>query len=261
MYIDTHCHLQFSHFDSDRQMVIGNAKKAGVKKFIVPGVDMRSNTDAIRLASIHPGIVYASIGFHPYEAQTIRPEVAYKELEALLTLSRNNIIAIGECGLDYHLYKNEDATSKKRIQKELFIEQLILASKNNLPAIIHVRDAYEDFFDTYDSMNEKPTGVIHCFSGGLQEARMAKERGLFIGIDGNVTYSKTLQRIVGEIPISMLLLETDAPYLTPKPHQGTRNEPKYIPRIASCIAMLTHKTPESIMTKTTENAKQLFKLT
>lgn len=261
MYIDTHCHLQFSQFDSDRQMVIGNAKKAGVKKFIIPGVDMRSNTDAVRLASIHPGIVYASIGFHPYEAQTIRPEIAYKELEALLTLSRNGIVAIGECGLDYHLYKNEDATSKKSIQKELFIEQLTLASKNNLPAIIHVRDAYEDFFDTYDSMNEKPTGVIHCFSGGLQEARMAKERGLFIGIDGNVTYSKTLQRIVGEIPISMLLLETDAPYLTPLPHRGTRNEPKYIPLIASCIAMLTHKTPEIIMTKTTENAKHLFKMT
>ena len=110
-------------------MVIGNAKKAGVKKFIVPGVDMRSNTDAVRLASIHPSIVYASIGFHPYEAQTIRPETACKELEALLTSSRDSIVAIGECGLDYHLYKNEDATSKKRIQKELFAEQLQLASK------------------------------------------------------------------------------------------------------------------------------------
>jgi len=261
MYIDTHCHLQFSHFDSDRQMVIGNAKKAGVKKFIVPGVDMRSNTDAVRLASIHPSTVYASIGFHPYEAQTIRPEIACKKLETLLTSSRNGIVAIGECGLDYHLYKNEDATSKKRIQKELFAEQLQLASKNNLPVIIHVRDAYEDFFDTYDSINEKPTGVIHCFSGGLQEARMAKERGLFIGIDGNVTYSKTLQRIVGEIPISMLLLETDAPYLTPQPHRGIRNEPKYIPLIASCIATLHHTTPEIIMTTTTKNAKQLFTMT
>ena len=261
MYIDTHCHLQFSHFDSDRQMVIGNAKKAGVKKFIVPGVDMRSNTDAVRLASIHPSIVYASIGFHPYEAQTIRPEIAYKELEALLTLSRNSIVAIGECGLDYHLYKNEDATSKKRIQKELFAEQLLLASKNNLPAIIHVRDAYEDVFDVYNSINNPPTGVIHCFQGGLQEMRFAIERGLFMGIDGNVTYSKTIQRIVSEIPISLMLLETDTPYLAPSPHRGERNEPKYIPLIASCISELFHTTPEIVMTKTTENAKQLFKMT
>ena len=123
-----------------------------------------------------------------------------------------------------------------------------------------MRDAYEDFFNTFDKITDKPTGVIHCFSGGLQEARMAKERKLFIGVDGNITYSKTLQRIVSDIPLSQILLETDAPYLTPIPHRGERNEPKYIPLTAACIAELLHTTPKAVMTQTTENAKQLFQM-
>lgn len=258
MYIDTHSHIQFSHFDKDRAMVIGNAKKAGVKQIIVPGVDMRSNTDAILLASKHPHIVFAAIGFHPYEAQTIGPEIACQQLQALLSSSRDHIVGIGECGLDYHLYKDEDAKSKKGIQKELFISQLKLASSYNLPAIMHVRDAYEDFFNTFDLLDDPPKGVIHCFSGGLQEMRMAKERGLLVGIDGNVTYSKTIQRIVSEIPLSMMLLETDTPYLTPIPHRGERNEPKYIPLVAACVAKLLHTTAKVVMTQTTENAKRLF---
>lgn len=260
MYIDTHAHIQFSHFDMDRPMVIGNAKKAGVKQIIVPGVDMRSNTDAILLASKHPHEIFAAIGFHPYEAQKIIPEIASQQLEELLLSSRDHIVAIGECGLDYHLYKDEDATSKKGIQKELLITQLKFASLHNLPAIIHVRDAYEDIFDVYDTVPNPPTGVIHCFSGGLQEIRMVKERGLLVGIDGNVTYSKTIQRIVSEIPLSMMLLETDTPYLTPIPHRGERNEPKYIPLVAACVAELLHTTVKVVMTQTTDNAKRLFKL-
>lgn len=260
MYIDTHCHVQFSHFDTDRSMVIGNAKKANVKKIIVPGVDMHSNIDAVTLAKRHPNEIYAAIGFHPYEAQKIQPDIAYRELEMLLIANRHEIVAIGECGLDYHIYKDEKAISKKNIQKALFSTQLNLSTTHNLPIIMHVRDAYEDFFDTFDAVPTKPTGVIHCFSGGLQEARMAKERNLYIGVDGNITYSKTLQRIVSEIPLSMMLLETDTPYLTPIPHRGERNEPKFIPLIASCIGELLHTTPEAVMIQTTENAKQLFQM-
>lgn len=241
-------------------MIIGNAKKANVKKFIVPSVDMRSSIDALHLASLHPHEIYASIGFHPYEAQKIAPEIASSKLTSMISSSVIPIVAIGECGLDYHLYKGEAATSKKGIQKELFSTQLRLASSLSLPVIMHVRDAYEDFFDTLDLLDDKPTGVIHCFSGGLQEVRMAKERGLFVGIDGNVTYAKNIQRIVSEIPLSMMLLETDTPYLTPFPHRGERNEPKYIPLIAACVATLLHTTLKTVMTETTNNAKQLFKL-
>lgn len=247
MFIDTHCHLNFKEFDADRAMVIGNAKKAGVKHCICPGVDMFSSTQAVMLAQKNPGVVYAAVGFHPYEAQK-NPVVA--------DLPVTHALAVGEIGLDYHQYKGEDAAGKKQSQKILFEEQLRLALKHNLPVIMHVRDAFEDFFTIYDSVPAK--GVIHCFSGGLQEVRMAQERGLRIGLDGNITYSKQLQAIIPHIPLTMILLETDAPYLTPVPHRGERNEPKYIPLIANCIADLQKTTVALVENQTTENAKNLF---
>jgi len=170
------------------------------------------------------------------------------------------IVAIGECGLDYHQYKGEEAAGKKQNQKLLFEEQLSLARAHQLPIIMHVRDAFEDFFTLLDSQPEMPRGVIHCFSGGLQELRMAQKRNLFVGIDGNVTYSKQLAMIVPHIPISMMLLETDAPYLTPAPHRGTRNEPKYIPLIAQIIAELQRVSVQEIEEQTMTNAHTLFLL-
>jgi len=252
MFIDTHCHLNFPQFDADRAMVIGNAKKAGVKKFINPGVDLFSSKQAIALANKHSGTIFAGIGFHPYEAQQL-PDV--NQLEPLIN---ENVVAIGECGLDYHQYKGEEAKGKKTNQKRLFDEQLRLSLKHNFPVIMHCRDAYEDFFTIIDNLPSLPRGVIHCFSGGLQELRMAQERNFFVGIDGNVTYSKQLALIVPHIPLSMLLLETDAPYLTPIPHRGERNESKYIPTIAKTIAELQKTTIEEVQKQTTTNAHSLF---
>ena len=265
MFIDTHCHLQFEQFNQDRAMVIGNAKKAGVKKIIVPGVDLLSSNLAVNLAVQYPDVVFASVGFHPYEASH-NPDIDY--VKKLLTSSRNpkletrnSIIAIGEIGLDYHLFKGEKAAGKKQEQKILFEEQIQLALNHNLPVIMHCRDAYEDFFDVLDSLPQMPRGVVHCFSGGLQELRFAQARNLYVGIDGNVTYSKQLQVIVPHIPLSMLLLETDSPYLTPIPHRGLRNEPKYIPLIARCIAKLTDQDTDTVETQTTQNAQTLFGIT
>ncbi len=264
MYIDTHCHLNFPQYNDDRPMVIGNAKKAGVKKFINPGVDLLSSQQSVELAQANPGIVFAGVGFHPYEAQH-NPDV--RKLEQLLTRSdlvskqgqtSSPIVAIGECGLDYHQYKGEEALGKKQNQKLLFEEQLRLATKHDLPVIFHVRDAFEDFFTIFDNQPTMPRGVIHCFSGGLQELRMAIERNLFVGIDGNATYSKQLALIVPHIPLSMLMLETDAPYLTPAPHRGTRNEPKYIPLIAQKIAELKGISVSEVEHATTGNAQELF---
>jgi TatD DNase family protein len=257
MFIDTHCHVQFEQFNDDRAMVIGNAKKAGVKKFIVPGVDILSSQLSVELASQHPGVIFAGIGFHPYEASH-DPDLGY--IEKLLTSSRSSIVAIGECGLDYHMFKGENALGKKQEQKILFEEQLQVAVKYNLPAIMHCRDAYEDFFDVLDSLPSMPKGVIHCFSGGLQELRFAQARHFTVGIDGNVTYSKQLDLIVPHIPVSMLILETDSPYLTPAPHRGQRNEPKHIPLIAEHIARLIGVTPEIVEAQTTQNARTLFTL-
>lgn len=254
MYIDTHCHLTFPQYDPDRAMVIGNAKKAGVKLFINPGVDLFSSQQGVTLSQKHPGIIFAGIGYHPYEAQKL-PDVA--DLEKLL---QPTVVAIGECGLDYHQYNKEAAQGKKSNQKRLFDDHLRLALKYNLPVIMHCRDAYEDFFNVIDSLPHIPRGVIHCFSGGLQELRMAQERKFFVGIDGNVTYSKQLAMIVPHIPLSMLLLETDAPFLTPAPHRGTRNEPKYIPLVAAGVAELLHVSAADVERATTDNAVSLFSI-
>lgn len=264
MYIDTHCHLNFPQYNADQAMVIGNAKKTGVKQFINPGVDLFSSLQAVNLARKHPGVVYAAVGIHPYEAQH-DPDV--KEVERILTGPRpvkkqgeapSDIIAIGECGLDYHQYGDEPALGKKDKQKRLFTTQVELALKYNLPVIFHCRDGFDDFFDVLDSLPSVPRGVIHCFSGGLQEVRRAQKRNFFVGFDGNVTYSKHLQSIIPQIPLSMILLETDSPYLTPVPHRGTRNEPKYIPLIANQISKLLGISTGEIEMKTTTNAQTLF---
>lgn len=258
MFIDTHCHLQFKDFDEDRAMVIGNAKKAGVKQFIVPGVNISSSHHALELAQQHPGVVFASLGIHPYEADH-NPDIL--NLEKLLLSSRQATVAIGEIGLDYHLYKDEKATGKKDKQKRLFEKQLDLALTYNLLVIMHCRDAFEDFFDVLDSLPKLPKGVIHCFSGGLQELRFAQKRNLLIGVDGNLTYSKNLQTIIPHVPLSMILLETDAPYLTPLPHRGERNEPKYIPLIAKTIAVAQDIAVSEVAKQTTANAHTLFQIT
>ncbi|MBI5621027.1 TatD family hydrolase [Candidatus Gottesmanbacteria bacterium] len=283
MFIDTHCHLTFPQYDADRAMVIGNAKKAGVKQFINPGVDLYSSKQAVALSQKYPGVIFAAVGIHPYEAQH-DPEVSAlgKLLHAAFVipgLTRNpskkldpgplrreaspeagmtTVIAIGECGLDYHQYTGEKALGKKDKQKRLFVNQLELALKHNLPVIFHCRDGFDDFFDVLDSLPRAPRGVIHCFSGGLQEVRLAQKRNFFVGFDGNVTYSKHLQSIIPQIPLSMMLLETDSPYLTPTPHRGTRNEPKYIPLVAREIARLHRISLQEVKKITTANAKTLF---
>jgi TatD DNase family protein len=257
MFIDTHCHLTFPEYDLDRAIVIGNAKKAGVKQFICPGVDTFSSKQVVLLSQKHPDVVFAAIGYHPYEAQHT-PRVM--ELKQLLRTHKEDVVAIGEIGLDYHQYKNEAAAGKKQNQKILFEEQLQMTLNYNLPVIMHCRDAFEDFFAVLDTLPALPRGVIHCFSGGLQEIRVARQRNLLIGLDGNITYSKQLQSIIPDIPLPMILLETDAPYLTPVPYRGKRNEPKYIPLVAAEIARLKKIDVHRVERETTENAKTFFRI-
>lgn len=257
MFIDTHCHLNFKEYDTDRAMVIGNAKKAGVKKFINPGVDIYFSQQTIELAKKHQGVVFAGVGFHPYEASRF-PDIT--ALETLLRQQRDHIFAIGECGLDYHQYKGEEARGKKDAQKHIFEAQLELAARFGLPVIFHCREAFEDFFAVVDRQPSLPRGVMHCFGGGLQELRASLAHGFFVGIDGNVTYSKQLEFLVPHIPLGSLLLETDAPYLTPVPYRGGRNEPKYIPLVAKRVAELLNMPLATVEAKTTENASGLFRI-
>jgi len=264
MYIDTHCHLTFPEFDGDRTTVLCNAKKAGIKKFIIPGVSIGSSHTAVSYVNhfrSHPRVAgapeswcFASIGCHPYETKNF-PDVRLLEQHI-----NENVVAIGECGLDYHAYKGFPAIGKKDEQKQLFEEQLLLAIKYDLPVIIHCRDAYQDIFDVLDALPSMPRGVFHCFSGGPDDIKHIDARGFYFGIDGNVTYSKQLAITVPLIPFHKLLLETDAPYLSPIPHRGTRNEPKYIPLIAKKIAELKNCSVKEVEEQTTQNAVQLFKI-
>lgn len=264
MYIDTHCHLTFEQYNEDRAMVIGNAKKAGVKQMICAGVDNLSSRLAVKLAGKNPGVVFAAVGFHPYEAshthdlRIIDRLIRESKSSPMMSATPKTIVAIGECGLDYHLFKGEVAAGKKQEQRMLFEEQLQLAVRYNLPVIMHVRDAYEDFFTVIDAQPTLPRGVIHCFSGGLQDVREAQKRRFSVGVDGNVTYSKQLGLIVPQIPLSMIVLETDSPYLTPVPHRGTRNEPKYVPITAREVARLKSQPIEEVAVQTTKNAQELF---
>ena len=254
MFIDTHCHLTFPEFDEDRTTVIGNAKKAGVKQFIIPGASIHSSQKAVSFAHTQKNGVTAAVGCHPYETSNF-PDI--QELEVLIDTT---VVAIGECGLDYHAYKGFPAVGKKEEQKLLFDEQLRLALRHNLPVIIHCRDAFGDIFDVLDALPTMPGGVFHCFCGGPEDIKQVEKRGFYFGIDGNVTYSKQHAITVPLIPLSKILLETDAPYLSPIPHRGERNEPKYIPLIAKKIAELKGCTVQEIEEQTTVNAKKLFQI-
>ncbi len=254
MYIDTHCHLNFKEFDEDRAMVIGNAKKAGVKKFIIPGTNPITSKSATSLAATDSTTLFASVGCHPYDTRNVPTRV---EIERLIS---KRTIAIGECGLDYHIYGEEPAVGRKEEQKQLFEMQLGIATQYYLPIIIHSREAFEDIFSVLDSLPTMPKGVFHCFSGGLADVREIEKRGFFLGLDGNATYSKQLKLVIPSIPLSMILLETDAPYLPPEGHRGTRSEPKYIPLIAKTIAELQGVSVKQVEETTTANAKQLFSL-
>lgn len=254
MFIDTHCHLTFPQFDDDRAMVMGNAKKAGVKKFIVPGASIGTSRDAVAFAEANKDCVYAAIGVHPHEA------IDNPDITVFDTLLTSQVVAIGECGLDYHIYQGQPAIGKKTEQQWLFDAQLRFALRHGLPVIIHCRDAFMDMFDVLDNLPTMPKGVFHCFGGTYDDVKKIQERQFYIGIDGNVTYSKQLTAVVPNIPLSMLLLETDAPYLPPVPHRGQRNEPKYIPLIAKRIAELTHTTVNMVAEQTTKNARELFVL-
>jgi TatD DNase family protein len=260
MYIDSHCHLNFKEFNDDLALVIDNAKKARVKKIVVPGASIQTSRKATQLAIQFPGTLYASVGCHPYEVMTY-PKIG--EIEQLITDQSPHekyIVAIGECGLDYHPYEGFDAVGKKMEQKMLFEEHLLLALKYDLPVIIHCRDAFDEIFSVIDTLPTVPRGVFHCFSGGLSDVREITKRNFFIGFDGNITYNKHLRRIIPEIDPKHIILETDAPYLTPDPHRGTRNEPKFIPIIAKHIAELTRTDLSVIGTVSTKNSRSLFRL-
>ena len=256
---DTHCHLVFSAFKSDLKSIIQRAGQAGVRRILVPGVDIESSQAAVDLAEQYPEI-YASVGVHPHSASDL-DETARQHLAQLAASPK--VVAIGEIGLDY--YRN---LSPHEAQQEAFEWQLNLARQLDLPVVIHCRDAIDEVsktllkwsLDTPAALNGR-VGVMHSYSYDADHALEFIEAGFYIGISGPVTFRKAeeLRQSISEIPLNRLLTETDAPYLTPHPHRGKRNEPAYVRYVAQELGKIHNEPYTSVAQRTLANAGALFK--
>ena len=268
-FVDTHCHIheaatdeigdQFMHDKwlnagiSDPQELIDAAAKADVHTLICVGCSLHDSQMALALAQKYPHC-WASMGIHPHEAKDhLEPKVhkAFKRL-----LSQPKVVAIGECGLDYYY-----SHSPKADQIKLLEFQLGLAEQHNLPVIFHIREAFKDFwpiFDTYKGLR----GVVHSFSSNQSDLDNILSRGLFVGLNGITTFTKSQEQLeaVKKIPLDRLLLETDAPFLTPVPYRGKVGEPKYVRVVAEFLAHLRREPLELLANVTTNNALGLFNL-
>ncbi len=297
MYFDTHCHLNFKAFDGRVEEVINNAKKVGVNNIIIPGTDVESSKKAVEIAKKYEGI-YVAVGIHPHHvyeflsdpvsnsfpsvlASTARRQDPFllatqQKLNSIEDLLKNpKVVAIGEIGIDKHYYqktKHKDYQINNEfinLQKDLFIEQIKLAIKYKKALIIHNRKAKEEVLEiltNHLSLITHHSVVFHCCEPDDELLDFAKKNNIFIGVDGDIPYRKDKQEFIKKIPLDLLVLETDSPFLTPKldimrSHDNyLDNEPKNIPIIAEFIAQLLHCSIDELAKQTTENAKRLFQL-
>ncbi|MBQ0138401.1 MAG: TatD family hydrolase [Kurthia sp.] len=253
MLMDTHVHLNSEQYNEDISEVIQRALDANVQKMIVVGFDRPTINRAMELVEQYD-FLYAAIGWHPVDAIDCTDE----DLEWIEQLaSHPKVVAIGETGLDYHWDK-----SPKDIQQEVFRKQIALAKRVKLPIVIHNREATDDCITILKEEHaEEVGGVMHSFSGSVETAEICINQLRFIiSLGGPVTFknAKMPKKVATEIPLEYLMLETDAPFLTPHPNRGKRNEPSYIPLIAAEIAELKGIAVEEVARKTTENAHRLF---
>jgi TatD DNase family protein len=271
MLTDTHCHLDFHTFDEDRPAVIERARAAGVERILLPALDLESSRSVIGLADAHADL-YAAVGFHPTDLEKFSEE-AFAEVKQLAGHPR--VLAIGEIGIDYYWVKE---APKRRFQQEALRRQLAFAQSVEKPVVIHMReendawsgDASTDLLEILREWHHmleaeghplrvKP-GVLHSFNGNLETAQQAIEMDFYIGVTGPVTYknAEEKRRIIGQLPLERLLIETDAPFLTPVPHRGKRNEPAFVAYIADKIAEIHMTTREQVAEITAANAARLF---
>lgn len=281
MLTDTHCHLDFNKFDDDRDAVLQRALEAGVERILIPALELESSKAVIRLANSHP-ILFAAVGFHPTDLDGWN-ENSIEHLRELIhphphpspSGRGDKIVAIGEIGLDYYWVKEPEKQARQRL---ILKEQLQLAREAGLPVVIHMREAGDAWFgqasvDLLEILTEwqsglaaeghplaeKP-GVLHSFNGNLETAQKAIEHHFYIGVTGPVTYKNAEEKrqIIRQLPLERLLIETDAPFLTPVPHRGKRNEPAFVAHIADTIAKIHMTTREQVAEITTANANRLF---
>lgn len=262
MLIDTHCHIQFSQYDADRDDVIAQAQRNHVGMIIV-GCDYASSVEALRLAKHIGESASTAVGQHPNDSMEPFDYARFLELAK----SSSKVVAIGETGLDwYRLPEGMDAETEKERQKNLFDRHITLAKELAKPLIIHSRDAHAELIgilnDSYGPWKEgdRERGVLHCFTGTLEHAHEYLKLGFLISFTGIITFARQYDEIVREIPLEKLLIETDAPFLAPVPFRGKRNVPLYVEYVAKHIAELKHINFEVVAIQTTDNARRLFSL-
>lgn len=256
VFVDTHVHLDHERFAEDVDQVIERARQAGVLQMVTIGSDMESSRQAIALAERFPS-VFATVGIHPHEARTAR-EADYDQLKEWARHPR--VVAIGEIGLDYHYNFSEP-----EVQKEVFRRQLQVAQEVDLPVVIHSREAHRDVVALLEEAHArgKLQAVLHSFTGSWEEAQYCLETlDVYISTGGMVTFknAQAIREVMARVPADRLMLETDAPYLSPEPYRGKRNEPSRIPVIAARLAAERGVGVEVLAAQTTANARRFFGL-
>lgn len=255
---DTHCHLYFDAFENDQDDVITQAREIGVTRMLVPGIDMLTGQAAVKLSDEYPE-VFAAIGLHPNDIHKWDDDIQ-NQFETLM--AHPKVVAIGEIGLDY--YKDK---TPQNLQRKIFRAQLSLASRFDLPVVVHSRNkneqdrqCIEDVVKILKEFDTKIQGVLHSFSGNLMELKRALDLGFYIGISGPVTYNNAhkLRSNVAFLPLDRILIETDSPFLSPHPHRGKRNQPAYVFYIADKIAEILELDASEIAEITSVNAINLF---
>lgn len=252
MFIDTHTHIYLEKFDEDREACMVNAKEAGVHQLYLPNIDINSIPQVRKCVLDYPDMCIPMMGLHPCSV--------FADYEHVLSIIQSELdsypyAAVGEVGLDF--YWSRDFVKEQEI---VFRTQIEWGIDKELPVIIHSRDSLDECISMISQhTNEKLTGIFHCFTGTIEQAMQIIDLGFLIGIGGVVTFKNAgLDKVVAEIPIEHLVLETDAPFLTPHPHRGKRNESKYIPLIAEKICEAKHIGLDELARKTSENARLLF---
>ena len=251
-WFDSHCHLENERFADNLPDVLSRMADAQVRKCILAGSDRDTSRKIVQLAAEIPG-VYGAVGFHPHEARTWQSSDPAL-LEAWLKEER--IVAIGEIGLDYY-YDH----SPRDMQQAVFEEQLRFAYEHHAPTIFHVRDAHGDMIDILRAQSGKlPAGVLHCYSGSVESAKIYLDMGFYLSFAGPVTFknAKQLVDVAAYCPADRLLVETDSPYLAPEPMRGKRNEPAFVRFVGQRVAEIRGVAPEELMALATENTCRLF---
>jgi TatD DNase family protein len=252
--VDSHAHIDTERFDADREATIQAAVAGGVTRIVDPGCDLASSQAAVALAKAHPGMIFAGVGVHPHEATTYNDEV---EAQLRTLLREPEVVAVGEFGLDYFRM-----LSPRDVQRSVFCAHLQLAREYDLPCIIHVRDAHEDVMELLRTHGRDVRGVFHCFSGNVAQAEECLDFADFmLSFAGPLTkQGNALPDVARMVPLDRVLVETDSPYLVPKPLKARRNEPLFVKHTAQKLADLRGMSLEEIAAITTRNAVRLFGL-